>query len=531
MKSFFEVFILSFFVYGCCYFPGRILIERFNFKKEEKFVLSFAISCFLFYIFGFLGYVINAKPFIFNGLLLLLILFYCFFYILKNKFFFEELNLYFFLCFLFLIFYQSFIPFYSGGMWFFDWFEHYFRTIIFLDKLPLNISFQGCIIPSRPPFFNLVCYFFQSIIGKDFYKYQIISTFLNSLLILSVYLFCKGALKIENKNLFLFTFFILFFNPYILRQITYTWTKSLSAYYTLCGLYFYIKFMENKDRFYLYFSPFLFGCGFIVHYSAGPYILPIIFHFLYNVYKEKKLVSEFLIFNLIFSLLIFTYFSWSIRNFGIYNTFLSNTTFQGQKNLIFKERIEKDINNFFKTIFPVIPKRFISIYQPYKFFKFRFYNYILPLYSSNIFGNLTFTLSVFLVFIFLKNIKKFKFKKDFWSFFILFSFFLALIVNPTKDLCGVAHVSYLPFVCLILSYVIREILKFNKRRIVLTVFLLETISFFFFQLHIFNSYFNLKEIISLWRTTGLETAHLGNFLLKYNNKLTFLYDKFFSNFQ
>ncbi|GEM_PF-2746807 len=531
MKNFFEILILSLFVFWSLYFPGRIIIEKTNYEKNEKFVLSFGISCFLFYIVGFLGYIINVNSTIFNGLFLLIFLIISAILNYKNKIQIESnLLISFFISFLFIIFYQSFIPFYSGGMWFYDWFEHYLRTIFFLDRLPLNITFASLKFPSRPPFFNILCFFYLSIIGPDFYKYQIVSSMLNLFLILSIYLLCKKYfLKNENKNFFIFVCIILILNPYILKQITYTWTKAISAYYVICGLYFYLNFLKNYEKTSLIFSSLFLGIGFIVHFSAGPYIFGILFHFLFRSFFKKILFKKFLIFVSLFFATIFTYFSWSIKNYGLKDTFLTNTTYQQQKDMNFIKRIEKDVNNLYKTIFPIIPKEYRSVFSIYNDRKFEIFNFILPLYYSNILGNLTFTLSFFLIFLFFKKPEKLflNIDKHFLKFYIPFTFFISLIVNPTKDLCGVAHVSFLPFICILLTFIISEIIKFKRNKILLIFLGIECLAINFFQIYIFKNYFTLAKILYFYNTTGIEWTHFNNFLLKYNTHLVFLYDKFF----
>jgi hypothetical protein len=271
------------------------------------------------------------------------------------------------------------------------------------------------------------------------------------------------------------------------------------------------------------------GIGFIVHFSAGPYILGILIHFLFRAFFERNLFKKFLIFVSIFFATIFTYFSWSIKNYGIKNSFLSNTTYQGQKNMDFLKRIEKDINNFYKTIFPVIPEEYQKIFSFYNDRKFETFNFILPLYSSNIWGNLTFTLSIFLLFIIFKKFENFlNVDKNFFKFYLPFTFIISLIVNPTKDLCGVAHVTFLPFVCILLSFVIKEVLNFREFKILLLIYFLECISIFIFQIYIYRNYFTLSKTLYFYKTTGIEKSHFNNFLLKINNQLVFLYDKFFS---
>ncbi|MCM8804571.1 MAG: hypothetical protein NC833_04905 [Candidatus Omnitrophica bacterium] len=83
MSILFEILILIFFVFFSSYFPGRITIERLNLSEQEKFVLSFGISCFLFYIFGFLSYVLNIS--IFNGFFLLILLLFSIFFLYKTS--------------------------------------------------------------------------------------------------------------------------------------------------------------------------------------------------------------------------------------------------------------------------------------------------------------------------------------------------------------------------------------------------------------------------------------------------------------
>ncbi|MFN4226871.1 MAG: hypothetical protein ACK4F0_01850 [Candidatus Ratteibacteria bacterium] len=167
--DFLEIFILIFFVFFTGYFPGRLITNFLPLKKQEKVVLSFAISFFLFYILGFLSYIFNVNFAIFNDFFLLLFLILSIPYVALKDFDFEEIKLLrnFLITFLIFVIYQFFIPLYFGGLFSWDWFEHYLRSVFFLDRLPKDIVFEGYIIPSRPPFFNIVCFFiFQSLEGN-----------------------------------------------------------------------------------------------------------------------------------------------------------------------------------------------------------------------------------------------------------------------------------------------------------------------------------------------------------------------------
>ena len=534
MGNIFEIFVLSFFSFFAGYFPGRVLIQNFNFDKEEKFVLNFAFSFSLFYVSGFLSYVFNSNFTIFNGFFLLIFLILSFFHIYKKGFNIEELKLLknFFVVFLVLIFYQTLIPLYFGGLFYFDWFEHYLRSVFFLDRLPKNIVFEGYIIPSRPPFFNIVCFFYLSILGGEFYKYQIVSTLLNSMIILSIYLFCKKFLNIQNKNLFLIVSILTLLNPAILRQITYTWTKAFCSFYIITGLYFYLRFIKEENTIFLITSSFLFGISFIVHFSAGSYIVPVFLHLFFKTVFNKKLIKKSALFFLTFLTVIFTYFSWSIKNYGVYRTFLATNAFQQQKNLSLINRIEKDLFNFKKTLIPYPLKIYMRIFENSELL-YKLFNNFHSVYICTIPGNLTITLTILLLIYLVKNVfiypKKFNCRTKFLIFFLFSGYLLGTIVNPLPELSGVAHTGLLPLTCLFICFGINYIFTLNKKSfyIFLILFFIETIFVLYLFTFSYNFYSDINKILYLVKTGKTDSSIFSNFLLKYYNSLIFLHDKIF----
>jgi len=534
MGNILGIFILSFFSFFIGYFPGRVLIQFLKLDKEEKFILSFALTFFLFYVLGFLGYIFNLNFAIFNGFFLLIFLIFSFFSIYKKDFDIEELNFLrnSFIIFLILIFYQTLIPLYFGGLFYWDWFEHYLRSIFFLDRLQKDIVLEGYIIPSRPPFFNIVCFFYLSILGREFYKYQIVSTLLNSMLILAIYLFCKKFLNIQNKNLFLLASILTLLNPAILRQITYTWTKAFCSFYIITGLYFYLKFIKSNDALSLIISSFLFGISFIVHFSAGSYIVPVFLHLTFRTIFNKNFIKKTSIFYLIFFGVIFTYFSWSIKNYGIYKTFLATTAFQHQKKLSLVNRFEKDLFNFKKTLIPFPHKTYIRIYKNSEFL-YKLFNNLHSVYICTIPGSLTITLTIFLLIYLLKNIlfypKKIDYSIKFLIFFLFLSYLLGTIVNPVPELSGVAHTGLLPSTCIFICFGINHIFTLDRKILstFLTFFFIETIFILCLFTFSYNFYSDINKIIYLVKTGKTDSLIFSNFLLKYYNSLSFLYDKVF----
>ncbi|MCM8805050.1 MAG: glycosyltransferase family 39 protein, partial [Candidatus Omnitrophica bacterium] len=387
----------------------------------------------------------------------------------------------------------------------------------------------GYIIPSRPPFFNIVCFFYLSIIGGEFYKYQIISTFLNYMLILSVYLFCKKYLKLENENLFLIISIIMFLNPAILRQITYTWTKAFCAFYIILGLYFYLKFLNYQNNFSLLFSGFLFGISFIVHFSAGCFILPVFLHLIYRTFLNRTLIKNSILFYLIFLFIIFTYFSWAIKNYGIYKAFLSTNTYQQQRDLNLIGRIEKDIFNLFKTLYPLPIKTYTNIFRNSGPF-YRIFNYLHSVYLCTLPGSLTFSLTFFLLFFLFKfkNYKKLSFL-NFWSLFFFLGYLLGIIVMPVKELSGFAHIGLLPLISLIICFGMKYIFTLDRKKFFIFsgFYIIESLFIQIIFLTAFITYSSPQTIFLFAQQGKVDILLVSNFFLKYYNQLSFLYDKIF----
>ncbi|MFN4226872.1 MAG: hypothetical protein ACK4F0_01855 [Candidatus Ratteibacteria bacterium] len=344
---------------------------------------------------------------------------------------------------------------------------------------------------------------------------------------MAVYLFCKEYLKLENKNLFFIISIIMFLNPAILRQITYTWTKAFCAFYIILGLYFYLKFLNYQDNLSLLFSSFLFGISFIVHFSAGCYIVPVFLHLTYKTFLNRNLIKNSFLFYLIFLFTIFTYFSWAIKNYGIYKAFLSTNIYQQQKSLNLTGRIGKDIYNFFKTLYPFPVKYFIYIFKNTGPF-FKIFNYLHSVYLCTLPASLTFSLTIFLLFFFLKNYKKFTFF-NFWVFFFFLGYFLGIVVMPVKELSGLAHTGLLPIISLIICFGIKHIFSLNKKNfLILSCFyIIETLFIQIIFVIAYNVYSSPQSIISFAQQGKIDSFLVSNFLLKYYNQLLFLFDKIF----
>src|SRR3954454_16219922 len=96
----------------------------------------------------------------------------------------------------------SFVSHYGGGTWSGDWLEQYQRTIFFLDHRPNATLMIGLYpLPARPPMMNLVTASVLAQAGPQFETFQLVYTFLNSLVFLPAVLVARDFFRRPGRNL------------------------------------------------------------------------------------------------------------------------------------------------------------------------------------------------------------------------------------------------------------------------------------------------------------------------------------------
>lgn len=102
--------------------------------------------------------------------------------------------------------------------------------------------------------------------GISYQLFQIIGSFLNSLLLFSGYLFLK---ELFNKKIALISMLFLLFSQFIFFNTFYTWPKSFAGYFILLSFYFLFQKKENR----VLFAGFLAGLAYWAHDLSVIYIL------------------------------------------------------------------------------------------------------------------------------------------------------------------------------------------------------------------------------------------------------------------
>ncbi|MEK7165965.1 MAG: hypothetical protein AAB874_04135, partial [Patescibacteria group bacterium] len=267
------------FLFFVSFFPGRSVVERLQFTRLEKFCAGFGVSFFIFFVAGFLGFIFNLPPLPFHQIIVASSLLYSAWTLLRFRWLGKEELVWLgilFTAYVFIISIQGLLPNYIGGSWIYDWYEHYARMQYFLLRLPIHTHFGPYLLPARPPLFNVVAFFWQSMVGAQFWRYQLAASMMNLTLILTGWLFVAKFLKRQiNLKFLLFATAVFLLNPAVVVELTFTWSKALAVYYLLTGFYFYLKFRDGNPR-HIFLAAVFLGAAYLTHYLAVPYILGII---------------------------------------------------------------------------------------------------------------------------------------------------------------------------------------------------------------------------------------------------------------
>jgi hypothetical protein len=216
---------------------------------------------------------------------------------------------------------------YSGLGWGGDWLEHFQRSLFFLHRFPAHTAMLGGFeLPARPPMMNVLAAFFMAQTQDRFELFQVASAFLNTLVFLPCCLMLP-ALGLARRPRILPLVALFAFSPVVMENATYTWTKSLSAFFVVLAFWFYLAGCRKNDRVRMAAAFLALSAGLLVHYSAGPYCVLLGLDYLLRVFwKRPRKWRELAAIVVPCALLLATWFAWSVAVYGIGVTFQSNTS-------------------------------------------------------------------------------------------------------------------------------------------------------------------------------------------------------------
>jgi hypothetical protein len=221
---------------------------------------------------------------------------------------------------------QAAFPIYIGGFWYFDWWQHFSLSQMYLGRVPHDYLWLGIYnFASRTPLVNLNAAFFLSIIGDDYWVFQIVASVLNSIFMLPAYLLCR---RLANGKTAMMMSALLFLSPSLIHNTWYPWPKLFASYFVLLAAYFYLKHrgedhIPDDTTCVLIFV--LIWAGFLAHQSSLFSSIVILLDLFFRALRKEP--RRFLLLALAcgFCCVVINgvWFAWATSYFGIKQSFLS----------------------------------------------------------------------------------------------------------------------------------------------------------------------------------------------------------------
>lgn len=338
---------------------GRALAEGLPLERSEKIAVSFGFSFFGFYLVGLAGYLADVSPFWLHlGASAVATIFAAWVVRRRGRAVagLDELRalLGFGTLFLGYVMLQGIFAVYGGGGWYGDWYEHYHRSRFFLDCLPLDTKFLGIYwLPARPPLFNVVTYYFQALLGEPFWVFQVLSTFLNLVVVFPLWLICRRLISNDRPWLWWAVLALAALSPIVLRHATYPWPRLLTAYYVLLALYFYLKARPTGDPRLTVLAFGLGALGILTHYSAFVSVVPMAVDcLLLALWRPRVQWRPLAGSALAGAMILAPWFGWAFAIYGPRITLASNTTVEWTRDMGLAQRAEMAWFNFRSTVLP-----------------------------------------------------------------------------------------------------------------------------------------------------------------------------------
>ncbi len=336
---------------------------------------------------------------------------------------------------------------YSGGSWAGDWLEHYQRTIFFLEHKPYDTIFIDLYkLPARPPMMNVLAAAYMAQLGDNsFAIFQLVFVLLNLLVVLPCVLLLPvlGA-KHRRFSLAALTF-LLAASPMLMENVTWTWTKLMTAFYVLLAVRLYLRIWTPRGSTQVIAAFVSLAIAMVAHYSAGPFIVVLGIHYVIEVLRRspKRWLEPALAISISIAVLM-VWMGWSMAQYGVKETFGSNTSVTEAATS--KESTSARVGgNIVDTIVPFIwrnPKAFrIDFAQESLAGTIR--DYVFCLYQHNLIFGMGSIGGLIVIYLVVRRLARGGLRVRmilFWCWFIVAAIILGIAVEGTRETYGVAHI-------------------------------------------------------------------------------------------
>jgi len=342
---------------------------------------------------------------------------------------------------------------YSGGEWVSDWFEHYHRTLFFLNRLPLDTRFLNMYpLPARPPLANVVLGDFLAVTSSTFAHYQIFTTLLSSLAFFPLALLARCFCRASTRDPAAFLAILLMLNPMFVQNATFAWTKLPAAFFVLSGLYFSVDATRAQSRTISFCVALCLSASLLTHYSAAPYLLAFSVIWFWRMRQEVSPTSWMrsrIPAISIAAALLATWFAWALFHYGRV-TISATTTFGAYERLTAVQQVIRRGVNFFNLVVPhpLRPAEYSYLTQDSALGLWR--DHFFNLYQSNLLFAFGSGGMVVLAVLLWRHRKR---AISPWGCFVAIVLFLNAAVISWPDRWGSAHIGLQPLILIGLTWI------------------------------------------------------------------------------
>ena len=272
---------------------------------------------------------------------------------------------------------QASIRNYSGLLWAGDWYEHFERTMFFIERPdPIGTRFlafglgsgERYTLTARPPFMNVLT---AHVIGHgtpSFAAFQVASTWLNALAYLPAAAIAgrlAAVFRLAPERGVLAAAAAITLLPSFAENATFNWTKLLAAFYVLAA----VLLVERRDAVAspgrLTLAGMLLGAGVAVHYSSAVYAVVLGFAVLIMAFfddlpgvrsrwlgRVTRSCIAAVTFGLPQVIVLLPWLGFSWATFGLSGTLATNTAVTDAARMNPMENLWKMSLNCFDTLVP-----------------------------------------------------------------------------------------------------------------------------------------------------------------------------------
>jgi hypothetical protein len=227
-----------------------------------------------------------------------------------------------------------------GAVW--DWYEHWLRSLIFLQQGPVTTKIGMYTLPARGPLFNGAAAVILYLTGSAHYwVFQIVAIAFNMVVCLPFALVLETIGGLRRRWALLTAALVLVLVPFFFWNNTFTWTKDLTAAFVLMGIHSYFMAYRKGRRDEMGWALAYLAPGFFCHYLALLYAGLLGLHLLCTIPRREWLLPRPLApgprpprgplpaliqAGVVWGVLIGPWFGYLFLNFGIKRTLGANTT-------------------------------------------------------------------------------------------------------------------------------------------------------------------------------------------------------------